>query len=138
MENLEQDPPEIPMEDILAEIRQMLSNTDEIKKAPSQEKFSEVETVTKSSVVEQSIPAIEVAERKIRKPDYFLLTPAMRCDLPSDAELSASVQKQTARVMNRLHQETAHSELNPVLIEWLNKNLPAMIEKVISEKKNNG
>ena len=63
--------------------------------------------------------------------DYFLLTPAMRCDLPPNFELSQNVQRQTARVLNKLQQQTSGTDLNPALINWLNENLPKIIEKAL-------
>lgn len=161
MDTLEQDPEEIPMEQVLAEIRQMLGTTDSpstnIKNtvqnridmplaseksvigAPSQPTAPSIPDRNKSlesvsgplnSVVSNSTMVSQSTE------DYFLLTPAMRCDLPTDSELSQSVQKQTARVLNKLQQQSV-TDLSPALLEWLNANLPAMIEKVVSQKTGN-
>ena len=119
MEDLEQDPEELPMDEVLAEIRQILSSKLAGKEpAPSLPRFS--------PTPEPQSPAT----------DYFLLTPAMRCDLPSDSELSQNVQRQTARVLNKLQQKAPMPDLSPALIDWLNENLPKIIEKALDKHFN--
>jgi len=131
MDDIEQDPEEIPMDQVLAEIRQMLSaQTTQTGKA-------EEPSITREPEAKQPVPPVvpppapTLEKVKPEEPDYFLLTPAMRCDLPPDSELSETVQKQTTRVLNKLQQQSS-PELSPALIEWLNTNLPAMIEKVLA------
>ena len=139
MDNMEQDPEEIPMEQVLAEIRQMLSAQTTGEEKPEVSSFERGEPSTPVPEVPQSVvpPVAPMPESipeppKPEKPDYFLLTPAMRCDLPSDSELSETVQRQKALVLNKLQQQSA-TELSPALVEWLNAHLPAMIEKVLSD-----
>ncbi|MBR6411896.1 MAG: DUF2497 domain-containing protein [Alphaproteobacteria bacterium] len=131
MDDIEQDPEEIPMDQVLAEIRQMLSaqttQTDKVEEPAINQKPEAKPPVP--PVIPPPAPTLEKV--KPEEPDYFLLTPAMRCDLPPDSELSETVQKQTTRVLNKLQQQSS-PELSPALIEWLNANLPAMIEKVLA------
>ena len=144
MENIEQDPEEIPMDQVLAEIRQMLMNpatpsenkevSEPTHPEPTLPSHPPVTASAPDSTMAPVSPVIPstpdpVAE-KPKAPDYFLLTPAMRCDLPPDSELSETVQKQTTRVLNKLQQQS-NAELSPALVEWLNANLPAMIEKAL-------
>ena len=118
MEDLEQDPEELPMDEVLAEIRQILSSKLAGKEAPQgSSRFSD--TLPPTPTISSSAA------------DYFLLTPAMRCDLPPDSELSQNVQRQTARVISKLQQKTPASDLSPALIDWLNENLPKIIEKAL-------
>ena len=132
MDNMEQDPEEIPMDQVLAEIRQMLSTQ---TLSPDEKPIYQSAEPTEKPV-EKPLPVSD--QPKPTVPDYFLLTPAMRCDLPSDSELSETVQKQKTLVLNKLQQQS-NTELSPALIEWLNANLPAMIEKVLlSHKKLEG
>ena len=84
MDNLEQDPEEIPMEQVLAEIRQMLSGEASAEKPtePSFEKPAEpLPDTEKAQPVVPPAPTPTVPESpRSEAPDYFLLTPAMRCD----------------------------------------------------------
>ena len=139
MDNMEQDPEEIPMEQVLAEIRQMLSaQTTEGEKPAEPSLKQEIPPAPTPESIQTIVPpeapkTASISEPpKPEKPDYFLLTPAMRCDLPSDSELSETVQRQKTLVLNKLQQQSA-TELSPALIEWLNAHLPAMIEKVLSD-----
>ena len=135
MDNLEQDPEEIPMDQVLAGIRQMLSPQTETQE--EKQAFKLVLSPTQESAAfENPLPPIS---EKVKSPgdDYFLLTPAMRCDLPPDSELSEAVQKQTTRVLNKLQQQST-SELSPALMEWLNAHLPDMIEKELEKRSKVG
>ena len=148
MEDLDKEPEEIPMDEVLSEIRQMLSSdmpiqdTERTEPTLSEEKQTrpekEVPSVESpasaiSDKVEVQVPPPSPRPSHI-EPDYFLLTPAMRCDLPSDNELSAQVKVQTQRVLSKLQQETPTLQLSPALEDWLSKNLPAIVEKVLDEK----
>jgi len=125
MEDLEQDPEELPMDEVLAEIRHILSS-----------KLTEKETHKDiPQFLAKPSPGTDTATKTLSSSqssdtDYFLLTPAMRCDLPPDSELSQTVKKQTAHVLNKLQQPTV--DLNPALIDWLNENLPKIIEKALN------
>lgn len=132
MDTMEQDPEEIPMDQVLAEIRQMLS----AQTSSSDEQVSQPAEPIPQNVDEPVLPPIS---DRVEAPasDYFLLTPAMRCDLPSDSELSEAVQKQTTRVLNKLQQQSV-TDLSPALVEWLNANLPEMIEKALSKHSKSG
>ena len=122
MEDLEQDPEELPMDEVLAEIRHILSAKLEGKNISADEHPA----ILSENVIHQKEPKEEISHL-----DYFLLTPAMRCDLPPDSELSQNVQRQTARVLTKLQQQTPANDLNPALIDWLNENLPKIIEKAL-------
>ena len=130
MEDLEQDPEELPMDEVLAEIRHILSS-----KLSGKEPAQDTPRFSQSPVPTTNIdtPNQTVTVPCEPAPDYFLLTPAMRCDLPPDSELSQNVQKQTARVLSKLQQQTTASDLNPALIDWLNENLPKIIEKALDK-----
>ena len=133
MDTIEQDPEEIPMDQVLAEIRQMLSAQTE----RAEDRPESVEPQKTAPIAEPPVPPRPVADVAKEAPEYFLLTPAMRCDLPPDSELSETVQKQTTRVLNKLQQQSG-ADLSPALIEWLNANLPAMIEKALEKRSKMG
>jgi len=142
MDELDQEPEEIPMEDVLAEIRHMLSKEILSPTASVEGAVSSAKSVQKpadvSSVERENLPPPSPSERSsisdTSKPDYFLLTPAMRCDIPIGAP-SEAIQRQAQRVLSKLQQESRQPEtLSPVLIAWLNANLPQMIEKVLAQK----
>ena len=130
MEDLEQDPEELPMDEVLAEIRHILSSK-LTGKEPQRNIPQFSESPTPSANVDKTSQTLAIPAEPA--PDYFLLTPAMRCDLPPDAELSQNVQKQTARVLSKLQQQTSATDLNPALIDWLNENLPKIIEKALDK-----
>ena len=129
MEDLEQDPEELPMDEVLAEIRHILSS--KLSGKEPQQNIPQFSATTSTTGNDAPIKTQDTSS--LSAPDYFLLTPAMRCDLPTDSELSQNVQKQTARVLSKLQQQTSAADLNPALIEWLNENLPKIIEKALDK-----
>jgi len=136
MDDMDQDPEEIPMDQVLAEIRQMLSAHTEAPDKPAEPVVEQNIIPSVEEPVSPPIPPVSpVADVRPIEADYFLLTPSMRCDLPPDSELSASVQKQTTRVLNKLQQQSAAGTLSPELENWLNAHLPTMIEKVLANQK---
>ena len=144
MEDIEQDPEEIPMDQVLAEIRQMLTsqnvpedNTPSPTPKQTEPVFPKKEPATISTPHIDVAPVPSIMDKPKVVSDYFLLTPAMRCDLPPDSELSETVQKQTTRVLNKLQQQS-NTELSPALIEWLDANLPGMVEKALSNHLKSG
>ncbi|MBQ7413784.1 MAG: hypothetical protein IJV07_05930 [Alphaproteobacteria bacterium] len=132
----EQDPEEIPMDQVLSEIRHMLSDDNLLKKQVVPEHPSDYvdPPQTVQPVIASKPEPVEQENVPKKENDYFLLTPAMRCDLPSDSELSASVQQQAARVINKLQQKNPPQPLATEVEEWLRNNLPGMIERVLTEK----
>ena len=136
----EQDPEEIPMDQVLSEIRHMLSDDNFLKKQDdTEQRFDDgkLSQSAQSVVMSESEPTRRTVVPQ-KENDYFLLTPAMRCDLPSDSELSASVQQQAARVINKLQQKNPPQPLASDVEEWLRNNLPGMIERVLTEKLSEG
>ena len=80
-------------------------------------------------------PKAEPQPIKVSIPEIFVLTPAMRCDIPVAKAMSQNVQKQTQKVLSKLQKDTVQSDaLSPELITWLNKNLPDLIEKTVKER----
>ena len=149
MEDLENEPEEIPMEDVLAEIRQILSAEVKDDKMPEIEKTAPVFVMPKiDSVIKKEEPVkvdvkpdIKVEPKaepqpiKVSIPEIFVLTPAMRCDIPVAKAMSQNVQKQTQKVLSKLQKDTVQTDtLSPELITWLNKNLPDLIEKTVKER----
>ena len=135
----EQDPEEIPMDQVLAEIRHMLSDDNLLKKKiypEQQENIIEPAQEIQPHIQPPKIMAESVQPERAVPPkeDYFLLTPAMRCDLPSDSHLSVAVQQKAARVINKLQQKNTQQSLAPEVEAWLNNNLPQMVERVLTEK----
>ena len=102
MDTIEQDPEEIPMDQVLAEIRQMLSaQTERAEDGPES-----VEPQKTAPIAEPPVPPRPVADVAKEAPEYFLLTPAMRCDLPPDSVkspfsivFSSSFVTRTCRIM---------------------------------------
>ena len=137
MEELEQEPEELPMEEVLAEIRQMLSAEVHENK---EERKEPVFTMPKTDPIfhkteERVSPRIVSQPIKINKPEIFVLTPSMRCDIPVAKALSQNVQKQTQRVLDKLQKDTnPEPQLTPELMAWLNSNLPSLIEKTVKER----
>ena len=121
----ETEPEELPMDVVLDEIRQMLlADTENDQKS---EPLQENEDVEVCEIPQKQIP---------EEPDYFLLTPEMRCDLDEQKlELSEIIQKRTQQVVNKLnHQQNSDEIISPVLEKWLNENLPTLVEKAVAEK----
>ena len=128
----DQIPEEIPMDQVLAEIRQMLSQ-DTLPAMPVDHDTPNADkSADKTASLSETKPAVSSVQAP-EKPDYFLLTPAMRCDLPRTNELSETVQRQTEKVLNKLQQQTPELTLSPALEAWLNENLPAMLEKALAK-----
>lgn len=122
MEELE--PEQLPMDQVLGEIRNMLMSDmdkDELQPNRTEPAFEPYRPV------EPMIP------KKV-EPAYFLLTPAMRCDLPSDSELSETVQRRAQQVLSKLQKETTPEKLSPALTDWLETHLPELVEQVVSKK----
>ena len=113
-----QEPEEIPMDQVLAEIRQMLAPAVADK------------ACDKKETRDQSVPASVVVQAV---EDYFLLTPEMRCDLPAADDLSTSVQQRAEQVIHKLARKTENAHISPELEAWLNAHLPAMVEKAVAE-----
>lgn len=139
MEDFEQEPEEIPMEEVLAEIRQMLSA--EVKEEPIKcdKKVEPVLGEFKETTIDTpKTPRVMQPEKPIvihKEPEIFILTPAMRCDIPVAKALSQNVQKQTQKVLDKLQKDAvAEPKLSPELIAWLNNNLPSLIEKTVKER----
>lgn len=130
----ETEPEELPMDVVLNEIRQMLlADTEKKQTEETPKNVTETE-----EVFFEEVPVVEDVPQKDVE-DYFLLTPEMRCDLVENkVELSDIIQKRTQQVVEKLNQQQSlgNSEvvLSPALEGWLNKNLPELIEKAISEK----
>ena len=107
----DQAPEEIPMDVVLSEIRQIL--TKDMDALDSQDK---------------GVSPVAAAYRE--EPDYFLLTPQMRCDLPD----TGTVREQTERVLSKLHDRQDGCDLSPALEKWLNAHLPQMIEDILNRR----
>ena len=109
----DQAPEEIPMDVVLSEIRQILTkdiDAADLKKEP-----------------------IAPAGSAIREdPDYFLLTPDMRCDLPK-AEVK-TIHKRTEQILSKLQSRQNSVDLSPALERWLNTHLPQMIEDILNRR----
>jgi len=137
MEDLDQEPEEIPMEDVLAEIRRMLSEKVETD-TPKQSVSVQNDTPTTIESDFASVGKQDDALKKITLPpeveDYFLLTPAMRCDALFDNSSPEQVKLQTQKVLQKLGQETVRVQLSPELEAWLNRNLPAIVERVVANQ----
>ena len=134
---MEQSPEELPMDQVLDEIRLMLmaeSDSQNKQKATALDSPIRVSDI----ITQNESPKPDSVEKiavKPPEPAYFLLTPAMRCDLPSDEVLSETVQRQLQRVMTKMQaQKQETDKISPELIAWLNTHLPALVEKVVSEK----
>ena len=107
----DQAPEEIPMDVVLSEIRQILTKDMDCS-GPKKDR---------------DIPTVHP---RAEEPDYFLLTPQMRCDLPD----AGTVQERTERVLSRLHDRQDGCDLSPALEKWLNTHLPQMIEDILNRR----
>ena len=141
MEDIEQEPEEIPMEDVLAEIRQILSAEVKEDKKDTIEKIEPVFVMheeTAEKINEKKEIKKEFSSVVLEKEEIFILTPAMRCDIPVAKALSQNVQKQTQKVLDKLQKGNTQADttdsLSPELITWLNKNLPDLIERTVKER----
>lgn len=146
----DQEPQEVPMEQVLDEIRHMLMTDTRLTSERSLSQGPDTET--QSSV--RTVQALsEGAETEIREPvfdlpAYFLLTPEMRCDDPmasptpnqtagSDGTATPQtdvVQARTRQILNRLQTAGSDMPVSPELERWLQSHLPALVEKIIAEK----
>jgi len=108
------EPEEIPMNEVLSSIRQMLSD-DEGEKEPLD---TELE-------------------------DIFVLTPAMRVGktaaLTIQDKMKLALQKLAEQKQKKSpddYQALVKAELQPILKDWLREQLPALIEKALDEEMN--
>ena len=138
MEDLDQEPEEIPMEEVLAEIRRMLSA--KVEEKPTEQSASVQGSLSSTDEVVYN-PPVKQAEVVSKKPtptseleDYFLLTPAMRCDDLFNSGSPEQVKLQTQKVLQKLGQETVKVQLSPEVEAWLNQNLPAIVERVVAKQ----
>lgn len=116
----EQPPEEIPMDQVLAEIRQMLT------KEMSGRTSSPAE-----STVEISAP---VQAKPVEKCDYFLLEPSMRCDSLFKMVFTP-VPENSVTPSEHLPQRKLNAPISAELEVWLKTNLPSMIEEILSKRK---
>lgn len=148
----DQEPQEVPMEQVLDEIRHMLMTDTRLTSERSLSQGPDTETETQSSV--RTVQALsEGAETEIREPvfdlpAYFLLTPEMRCDdpmaSPTPKQTAGSggtatpqtdvVHARTRQILNRLQTSGSDMPVSPELERWLQSHLPALVEKIIAEK----
>lgn len=148
----DQEPQEVPMEQVLDEIRHMLMTDTRLTSERSLSQGLDTETETQSSV--RTVQALSEGEKsEIREPvfdlpAYFLLTPEMRCDdpmaspTPNQTGVSGGaatpqtdvVYARTRQILNRLQTAGSDMPVSPELERWLQSNLPALVEKIIAEK----
>lgn len=146
----DQEPQEVPMEQVLDEIRHMLmtdtrlTSERSLSQGPDTETQSSVRTVQALSEGAES----EIREPVFDLPAYFLLTPEMRCDDPmasptpnqtagSDGTATPQtdvVHARTRQILNRLQTAGSDMPVSPELERWLQSHLPALVEKIIAEK----
>lgn len=146
----DQEPQEVPMEQVLDEIRHMLmtdtrlTSERSLSQGPDTETQSSVRTVQALSEGAES----EIREPVFDLPAYFLLTPEMRCDdpmaspTPNQTGVSGGtatpqtdvVQARTRQILNRLQTAGSDMPVSPELERWLQSHLPALVEKIIAEK----
>ena len=132
MSELENDPEEIPMDEVLAEIRRILS-----EKAPDNEAAVE-STVPAHKADQPTDDVTPIAEESpVSEPaDCFILTPEMRCDLPAAFDSTPvtsenAAPKQPSDILNRIQQK-AQGTISPDAIAWLEANLPRLIDEALS------
>lgn len=112
------EPEEMSMNEVLSSIRQMLSDGEEMPEAETEKLDTEIEEV-------------------------FVLTPAMRVSQTS----ALSIQEKMKMALNKLaeqrptktpeeYKNLMRAELQPILKEWLQEQLPALIEKALDEEVN--
>ncbi len=120
--------------EILSSIRQVLS-----KEA---EALNSSKTFEEPLFVEQSVSSPRLEQRNTSGLQDFVveLTPQMR--ISNESLLSAETSLKTQAAFERLHQfkndqplkAQVDSELRPLLREWLNANLPAIVERVVTQE----
>ena len=101
---------EMSMNEILASIRQVLSD----------------DTATDTDKLDEEME------------DVFVLTPAMRCAEPSPKTIQQKMklvlnklaeQKQT--LSNDEYHTLVNTEVRPLLIEWMNQRMPTLVEQAV-------
>ena len=118
-----QEQQEPSVNDILSSIRQILSN--KIEETPSDE-------VAEHAVSpETQSPETENLNLSCAT-DVFLLTSQMRTDGGKSDEntLEPACEAITQPVMP----DVSESDIKPMVQEWLDKNLPALVEKIVAEE----
>ena len=138
MEELEQEPEEIPMEDVLAEIRRMLSAKVESDVVDSssgvQDDTRAIDEVVYNPPSKQPEPVSKALDSTVEVKDYFLLTPDMRCDDLFNQGSPAQVKLQTQKVLHKLGQGSEKIKISPELEAWLNQNLPTLIDRAVAKQ----
>lgn len=121
-----QEQQEPSVNDILSSIRQILSN--KIEDDTAGETIVENETISEK----MKQPVSEMTQDFSCMTDVFLLTPQMRVDGGKSAEniskpISQSVEKSVMP-------QVSETDIKPMVQEWLDKNLPSLVEKIVAEE----
>jgi cell pole-organizing protein PopZ len=140
----DQTAPEPTMEEILASIRRIISEDDapqgdEVAAAEEEDAPEFVETADESaSVIQEEIRAPEIAPEPVRaepapaRPDSLLSREAATAAASAFGQLSAAV-TQPRRDSPTL-EDLARELLAPMLREWLDKNLPGIVQAAVRDE----
>ncbi len=126
MDTEQQEPEELSPEEILMEIRRMLTADmagQPLPAVPTNDVYDKIETTVA---------------------DYILLTPEMRCDDvfdgSSDRESTHAKARQLLDKLSRLKTgegvpaTSSPASTEAVVTDWLNKNLPNMLNEIVSRE----
>lgn len=140
----DQTAPEPTMEEILASIRRIISEDDapqgdEVAAAGEEDAPEFVETADESaSVIQEEIRAPEIEPEPVRaepapaRPDSLLSREAATAAASAFGQLSAAV-TQPRRDSPTL-EDLARELLAPMLREWLDKNLPGIVQAAVRDE----
>ncbi len=120
--------------DILSSIRQILSNKIEDDAPSSESGVGTLSSVASTPEVTEDAPDLSDVS------NVFLLTPQMRTDGQTDVPVhSAIVDSQSAHQSDGKEGDVftptvSEQDIKPMVQDWLDKNLPALVEKIVAEE----
>lgn len=120
--------------DILSSIRQILSNKlDEKEEGVIEEPRIPAFNMQEESVVDDSLSAQESFSEGIGE-DVLLLTPQMKIQRPVEAETPVLEQEAGVPVSPPMTPDIVEESIQPMIHAWLDKHLPQMVERIVSEE----
>lgn len=134
-------PQDASMEDILSSIRKILDDDPKATKKTPEKKKEEPLELTDVVEEETKIDAASASKQAPEKPsfqDESLMSPsALSASINALSSLKEAINpapKQSPMHSQTTLEEMAKSLLMPLLKDWINQNLPPIVEKIVKEE----
>lgn len=124
--------------DILSSIRQILSDKLEGKEEDEGDLFEALAFEVPALSVEDDSVRVEESVSETTEEEVVFLTPQMQIAEPAESvEVSASVisaAQETPVIDVPMTPERVEENIQPLIQEWLDRHLPQMVERIVSEE----